>query len=578
MKSKIYLLILLPLLSMASTVGGKVWLDANQDWEQTEESALYGIVVDLFDTNNKLLDSTKTDKNGNYQFKNIEDKTYTIKVIEDDYKSTTPNKIEFWDEKDLTNLNFGLYQAAAYSASGTVWNDKDENWEQDSSEENLANITIELYDETSKKIATTKTDANGNYQFKKIEDKLYTVKVVDSRYESTTPSILEFWDDKNFINLNFGLFTKSVIPPSTNEPITRVELETMIKNGEDVTKVNTSKITNMSKLFYKNSTFNQDISAWDTSNVTNMNEMFAYAYRFNQPIGSWNVSKVRNMSQMFRGVYISYVQRLSSTDFNQDLSTWNVSSVQTMHKMFYGSNINQDLTKWNVSNVSSWKGIFEKISVRGKPWIKMDEDNKPRKFLDDAQSEKIGKKEDFYGNYSKPPVDLSKPLTRERLLEMIANQQDVTKVNTSEITDMSRLFYNQTKFNQDISAWDTSKVTNMKEMFMYAYEFNQAIGNWDVSKVTNMSNMFRGYWYKGRYLRKITHKFNQDLSAWDVSSVTDMTKMFAISNFLQNISNWNVSNVTKWRNIFTQKLRGISHGNMKKELMPEKFFALPDQA
>ena len=48
----------------------------------------------------------------------------------------------------------------------------------------------------------------------------------------------------------------------------------MISNGDDVTKVVTSLITDMSSMFYNNSTFNQDISAWDVSNVTNMAYMF----------------------------------------------------------------------------------------------------------------------------------------------------------------------------------------------------------------------------------------------------------------------------------------------------------------
>ena len=38
-------------------------------------------------------------------------------------------------------------------------------------------------------------------------------------------------------------------------------LRTMIANGEDVTQVNTSQITDMSRLFEGNSTFNQDISS-----------------------------------------------------------------------------------------------------------------------------------------------------------------------------------------------------------------------------------------------------------------------------------------------------------------------------
>ena len=60
-------------------------------------------------------------------------------------------------------------------------------------------------------------------------------------------------------------------------------LNSMISNGDDVTKVVTSLVTDMSYMFYNNSTFNQDISAWDVSNVTNM-VMFAFNTAFNQTL------------------------------------------------------------------------------------------------------------------------------------------------------------------------------------------------------------------------------------------------------------------------------------------------------
>jgi surface protein len=55
---------------------------------------------------------------------------------------------------------------------------------------------------------------------------------------------------------------------------------------------------------------------------------------------------------------------------------------------------------------------------------------------------------------------------------------------------MNKLFCDCIEFNDDISRWDVSNVTDMSSMFEDAYVFNQPIGGWNVSKVTNMNKMF----------------------------------------------------------------------------------------
>ena len=126
-------------------------------------------------------------------------------------------------------------------------------------------------------------------------------------------------------------------------------LNSMISNGDDVTKVVTSLITDMSYMFYNNSTFNQDISGWDVSNVTNMAYMFAFNTSFNQYISSWDVSNVTNMNGMFE----------SATSFNQDISSWDVSNVTNMGGMFGNSSFNQDISSWDVSNVTFMSSMFQ---------------------------------------------------------------------------------------------------------------------------------------------------------------------------------------------------------------------------
>jgi len=136
-------------------------------------------------------------------------------------------------------------------------------------------------------------------------------------------------------------------------------------------------------------------------------------------------------------------------------------------------------------------------------------------------------------------------LTRGELLEMIDNNEDVTEVNTSCITDMSLLFYGRPDFNQDISGWDVSNVTDMSRMFEgdswgQTNKFNQPIGEWDTSSVADMSNMFA-----------YTDNFNQPIGDWNTNSVTDMHGMFNSGKaFNQPIGNWDTSSVTNMYNIF----------------------------
>jgi len=119
--------------------------------------------------------------------------------------------------------------------------------------------------------------------------------------------------------------------------------------------------------------------------------------------------------------------------------------------------------------------------------------------------------------------------TKEELKNKIKNNEDVTNVNTSCITNMDYLFNWNTTFNQDISSWDVSHVTSMNHMFTNAEAFNQDLSSWDVSNVENMNNMF-----------SYTPSFsNHDLSGWNVEKVT-AKKWFLATQGKGNIApTWN---------------------------------------
>jgi hypothetical protein len=79
----------------------------------------------------------------------------------------------------------------------------------------------------------------------------------------------------------------------------------------------TSRVTDMSKLFNGAYAFNDDIGGWNVSGVTDMGSMFDSAENFNQPLNNWVVSKVTNMDSMFN----------QATSFNQNISGWCVTNI-----------------------------------------------------------------------------------------------------------------------------------------------------------------------------------------------------------------------------------------------------------
>ena len=132
-------------------------------------------------------------------------------------------------------------------------------------------------------------------------------------------------------------------------PITLAEIKGWDTTGDDVSTCDVSHLTDLSRAFLNQSSFNQDIGSWNTSSVTDMNSMFGGAQSFNQDIGSWDTSKVTNMNSMF----------LQATSFNQDIGSWNTSSVTHMNSMFSSAtSFNQNIRGWDTISVTNYTNMF----------------------------------------------------------------------------------------------------------------------------------------------------------------------------------------------------------------------------
>ncbi len=121
---------------------------------------------------------------------------------------------------------------------------------------------------------------------------------------------------------------------------------------------------------------------------------------------------------------------------------------------------------------------------------------------------------------------------------------NLTMLDTSNVTDMSYMFYNCSQLTSlDVSKFDTSKVINMSWMFYYCSNLTSLnLSSFNTSNVTTMHNMFA-------FCRNLT---SLDVSKFDTSNVTNMVSMFADCSKLTSldVSKFDTSNVTNMSSMF----------------------------
>ena len=202
----------------------------------------------------------------------------------------------------------------------------------------------------------------------------------------------------------------------------------------DFSKFNTSNVTNMGRMFYKNSTPKLDLSNFDTRNVIYMNAMFMEAWGIEElNLSSFDTSNVWFMGNMFKNTH-----KLK----NLDVHHFNTQKVKHMQYMFYGSGATSlDLSHFDTSKVEDMSKMFAEMA---------------------------------------------------NITEL-----DLSNFNTSNVKDMSRMFDHTAELRTlDLSNFNTSKVTDFSKMFASEYinklERIYVKQDFDTSAGTDFTNIFTG--------------------------------------------------------------------------------------
>ncbi|MES2314779.1 MAG: BspA family leucine-rich repeat surface protein [Patescibacteria group bacterium] len=234
----------------------------------------------------------------------------------------------------------------------------------------------------------------------------------------------------------------------------------------------------------------------DLSGVTDLIYTFRASGLRSENLNGWDVSNIT----YFLGTF-------QDTPFNGNISGWNMSGAVNTAAMFYNDTaFNGDVSAWDVSHVTSMSAMFAYDAA----------------FNNGGQPLSWGSK-------------------------------------TSNVADMSAMFYQASSFNQDVSGWNVSNVTNMNSMFESATSFNNSdvtnahhhpiLWGSQTSKVTNMQGMFSN-----------AQRFNQDIGSWDTSQVTTMAYMLSGATlFDQDLGGWDLSNITTMDNAFSGTALSTRH-------------------
>ena len=346
----------------------------------------------------------------------------------------------------------------------------------------------------------------------------------------------------------------------------------------DVSGFNTTNVTNLSGMFdgcYYLASLK--ISGFDTSKATDMSSMFREcAFLTNLDLRNFNTDNTTKMDEMFSGC-----SSLTTIYVEEGWSTENIEEGANIFKgctaliggesTRYDAN-HVDYTYAHIDEGASNPGYLSVISSTEEPYAVLSVDNTVLTFYYDGQKAVRGgmnvvpfTKYDQRGwnerRYNIKNVVFDESFANCTTIAStclwfydfiaLTTITGLENLKTEYVEDMSWMFgtcYSLT--NLDLNSFNTSNVTNMTRMFSGCGLTSMDLSSFNTSNVTTMKSMFCG----------CDNLTNLDLSGFDTSKVTDMSSMFEGCDNLTSLdlSGFNTSKVKNMSGMFCESPNLIS--------------------
>lgn len=304
--------------------------------------------------------------------------------------------------------------------------------------------------------------------------------VFDESFSNARPTSCDYW----FLSFQSLEGIEGIEHLNTSETTSMVGMfsECVVKNNMNLSALNTSKVKNMSNMFYNAQIPSVSLSGLDCSEVTDMEAMFMNARISQIDLTGLRTSKLTNMGSMFEGCQIKD---------NLDLSGFNTEKVTSMSSLFKNCTAtNICLASFKTSNVTDMSSMFEgcsKLTSLDLTTFNTDNVQNNCSMFKDCSSLTSLTFGNFYVGFS---TDLSAMFQGCSALTSV----DLSKFNTANVIDMQYMFDGcKSLASLDVSMFDTGKVLNMCNMFSGCSSLAELdLMNFSTSNVQTMDNMFAG--------------------------------------------------------------------------------------